>query len=834
MLFRSTDGDGVPDGIEVATGSNPIDRASTNLARALKKITVTPANFTLNINTVDLLAHQQLIVTGEFTMGGTINLTSKLRGTNYATSDTQVCNFGTEDGRVFGGQDGSCTITITNSGFTATARGTVTTFTPIAKGFVTIPGYANNVDINGRYAYVAAGDKGLKVVDVSNKDTPQIVATLDTPGNANDVVVVGDYAYVADDTFGLQIIYIKNPLAPILKGTLDTSGTAWDVAVSNSIAFVADGNAGLKIINVINPVVPSLVGSIQLPGITKGVDVDLKRNLAITGGDNGIKVINVADRAAPVLLGQASGDVRDVVVKGNFVFPADSSTNFNSLDISNPASPVYRGSFALNSGGSLNDLAVAGDVAAGANVSAFKNDIPITNISVPDTPQTRPLIDLTGLRVDSGTGIAMDGSFIYLTGATTFTENGTIGDSRLYIVQYRALVDQGGIAPTVSITSPPDTATVVQGEQITISAQADDDIAVASVHFFVNNTEVFVDITAPYETTYTVPVNAANLTISATAVDLGGNSSTSQSVVVQAIPDPLTTLTGRVVNQLASPVNGATVKCGSITATTTANGQFTVPGIGTISGPLGCSATQTISIGQTLFGASRQVAPVRGGSTNVGDIVLSETRYETDLGTNLNQPDDTSNYVAFTGYSFPFYGKNYAGVNISSNGRLTFNSADSTYTESLGELNSQPQICTFFDDLFPPAGPTGAHGVYVKQYTDRFVVTWNQVTHYNSRSTPVSNNIQAVLFRDGRIQIGYNGIASINTGTIVGVSPGSSSPTVTESDFSKATTPISVSESKTIYEWFTGGTDTFDLDNRILLFTPSGNGYKVDLRPLQQ
>ena len=44
-LLWDTDGDGISDGVEVETGSNPLDIHSFNLAAALSSITVSPASF---------------------------------------------------------------------------------------------------------------------------------------------------------------------------------------------------------------------------------------------------------------------------------------------------------------------------------------------------------------------------------------------------------------------------------------------------------------------------------------------------------------------------------------------------------------------------------------------------------------------------------------------------------------------------------------------------------------------------------------------------------------------------------------------------------------------
>ncbi|MDD1458344.1 cadherin domain-containing protein, partial [Dolichospermum sp. ST_sed7] len=106
------------------------------------------------------------------------------------------------------------------------------------------------VQVVGNYAYVADGDSGLQIIDISNPTTPTLKGNYDTSGLAYGVQVVGNYAYVADYTSGLQIIDISNPTTPTLKGNYDTSGYALGVQVVGNYAYVADSDGGLKIINV--------------------------------------------------------------------------------------------------------------------------------------------------------------------------------------------------------------------------------------------------------------------------------------------------------------------------------------------------------------------------------------------------------------------------------------------------------------------------------------------------------------------------------------------------------------------------------------------------------
>ena len=128
-MLADTDGDGVRDGLEITSGSDPSNPASLNLGMALQSLQVDPANFSIIINSILGDASTQLAVTGQLLDGTSIDLTSTLRGTNYNSNNLSSCNPG-PDGRVSAAEPGSCSITIINNGFLAVAIGTVQNFSP--------------------------------------------------------------------------------------------------------------------------------------------------------------------------------------------------------------------------------------------------------------------------------------------------------------------------------------------------------------------------------------------------------------------------------------------------------------------------------------------------------------------------------------------------------------------------------------------------------------------------------------------------------------------------------------------------------------------------------
>ena len=440
--------------------------------------------------------------------------------------------------------------------------------------------------------------------------------------------MVGNFAYVADGTSGLQIINITNPLAPTFAGTLDTPGDASDVVVYGNTAYVADGASGLQIIDVTNRKSPKSVSSLTLTGTARGVDFDPARNIAvIAAGSTGLHVVDISNRASPNRVATLTGgDVRDVVLRGNFAFLADFSRSFTSVDLSIPASPILKMSAPRDTGGLLMDVAVTGQFATGADV-LFVNGVPIISITNPDTPQPRAIINFGNFRDDNGTGVAMDGSYVYLTAERGLgTENGVSGDTRLYIGQYTSREDKAGIPPQVTLTSPANNSSVIRGSTINLRANASDDVAVAAVTFTVNGVDVSSDSSEPYEALYTVLDNATTLTIRARAVDLGNNATTTSAVTVTGISDPLTVARGRVLDRSGTAVSGATlITNGQRQGTSGIDGRFSITGVPTILGDIVVQATATIG-GQTQRGRSASFAPKPSAITEVGDIALRSAR----------------------------------------------------------------------------------------------------------------------------------------------------------------------------------------------------------------
>ena len=159
--------------------------------------------------------------------------------------------------------------------------------------------------IQFRYLWVSDAD-GVKLFDVTNLRNPVAVpeATF-ALDNAQRIYVARTYAYVAAKEDGLVILNVTNPRAPVLhqRVTLDGSlNDAEDVIVGSTnatlFAYVADGRNGLKVLQLTSPdsqpnfygfspaPVPEMIAWARTPtpaiALSKGLDRD--RAVDETGG----------------------------------------------------------------------------------------------------------------------------------------------------------------------------------------------------------------------------------------------------------------------------------------------------------------------------------------------------------------------------------------------------------------------------------------------------------------------------------------------------------------------------------------------------------------------
>jgi hypothetical protein len=218
-----------------------------------------------------------------------------------------------------------------------------------------------DVALSGTMAYVAAGEGGLQLIDVSDPVSPDVVAGWGIPGQALGIAASGTLAFVAANTSGLQVIDTSIPVSPIIGKSEWLPDEIHGITVSGLVAYLAEWGAGLLLFDVSNPLNPRSLGGVNTPGHAN--DVAVSGNLAyVADGDAGLQVVDVSNLAHPVILGSVDtpGYAQSVALLGTRAYVADGSS-LQIIDVSNPASPQITGVAGYNIHAS--DVAISGTVA---------------------------------------------------------------------------------------------------------------------------------------------------------------------------------------------------------------------------------------------------------------------------------------------------------------------------------------------------------------------------------------------------------------------------------------------------------------------------------------
>jgi len=222
-----------------------------------------------------------------------------------------------------------------------------------------VAGWApGDILVQGSYAYLANGESGLQIIDVSDPSAPKKVSSLSTPGEAEAIHVQGDYAYLLDENVeedkdkktGLRIIDVSNPSRPKEVAFFDTPGKAEEVYVQGDYAYLADEKAGLRIIDVSNPSTPREVGFFSqeegsLKAMGPAVGVYIQGSYAYLAElFAGLRIIDVSNPSAPREVGRARtpGWVYAVYVQDDYAYvidEMDKKTGLRIIDVSNPSKP---------------------------------------------------------------------------------------------------------------------------------------------------------------------------------------------------------------------------------------------------------------------------------------------------------------------------------------------------------------------------------------------------------------------------------------------------------------------------------------------------------------
>lgn len=96
----------------------------------------------------------------------------------------------------------------------------------------------------GEFAYLANGEQGVLVLNISDPNDPKEIDRFDTLGTANGLALRGKDLFVADGDNGIVVLDASDPNQLVYKWGSDAFPKASDVAIWGDHAFIADASKG--------------------------------------------------------------------------------------------------------------------------------------------------------------------------------------------------------------------------------------------------------------------------------------------------------------------------------------------------------------------------------------------------------------------------------------------------------------------------------------------------------------------------------------------------------------------------------------------------------------
>lgn len=263
--------------------------------------------------------------------------------------------------------------------------GDLTAPQPISLSSIVVDDVVRDGVVDENYIYLAAGEAGIAIVDVSDASSPVTTTMFDTSGVVNGIAIYDDRVFIANGPAGLQVIDVTDPSVPVLMGRLENGSSISTVAMSpdGTKAFIADDNNELLIVSVTNPNSLETLASLDVDQVLD-IEVSADGNLLYLATIRGLSIVDIADLSNILTLGTFDSDfpiVSSALSDDGLMFVTDGSDLLTILNVTTSSQPTLIGSFELD--GSLIDLAVSksNDMLYAARGSSGISVISIENIN---------------------------------------------------------------------------------------------------------------------------------------------------------------------------------------------------------------------------------------------------------------------------------------------------------------------------------------------------------------------------------------------------------------------------------------------------------------------
>jgi hypothetical protein len=254
-------------------------------------------------------------------------------------------------------------------------------------------GYPHDICVSNGRAYIADGQAGLAVFDVTDPVAPVLLGTrMDSMNVAWGVASTDRYAYVSYGYKELYIVDVSQPESLRVAGEMEyvEPGFGYDIAVKDSFVLVAAG-AQFIVVKIADPAHPDVKYQFDYPRDCRGIAVNGSR-WYLACEQLGVAVWQwLVDSLPPVQVGSfdTPANALSVVVSGNYLYVADTRNGLVVADVSDPLNPRPVATLALS--GYARHVSVADSL---VYVSCEAGGLAVVNVARPEQPVLAATVNL--------------------------------------------------------------------------------------------------------------------------------------------------------------------------------------------------------------------------------------------------------------------------------------------------------------------------------------------------------------------------------------------------------------------------------------------------------
>lgn len=278
-------------------------------------------------------------------------------------------------------------------------------------------GYAEDAVIKDNFVYVAQGEGGLAIIDISNPTQPVLKKSFfeGLRGYSKKIALKDKIVYLAANTFGINVVDANDPSNPVILATNLEMKPAKDVYVFGNFLFTAISEQGVKIADISTAATPDIAGRVQtLAGYSRS-NIVTKDSILITScGEMGLGFTSVKnlktgfESFATIKIHNTEGycEASAVTEDGKYLVAACGNSGLFIFDITdlNNIKEIAK----LNPGGYSNDILIHKDKVIMSSSNRGVQIISIAEIMNPKLLGTIPLQDITGINIDKNYLVATD------------------------------------------------------------------------------------------------------------------------------------------------------------------------------------------------------------------------------------------------------------------------------------------------------------------------------------------------------------------------------------------------------------------------------------------